>query len=99
MITEKATTDLRAAHSAFERARSRVWLERIRVGLEYRRAMREIDEAVAKVRLERDRRIREAVAAGGSYREVARALGLSHSRVQQIVSEGGKAAAARGGSR
>ena len=99
MISEEATTELRAAHREFERARSRVWLERIRVGLEYRRAMREVDEAVAKVRLERDRRVREAVAAGGSYREVARALGLSHSRVQQIVKEGGRAAAAHGGSR
>jgi DNA invertase Pin-like site-specific DNA recombinase len=95
VISEKSTAELRAAHREFERARSRVWLERIRVGLEYRRAMREVDEKVTKVRLERDRRVREAVAAGGSYREVARALGLSHSRVQQIVNEGGKAPAAR----
>jgi len=85
VITEEGTDALRQAHSEFERARSRVWLERVRVGLEYRRGMREIEERVAKVRLERDRRVREAVAAGASYREVARALGLSHSRVQQIV--------------
>jgi DNA-binding NarL/FixJ family response regulator len=77
--------ELRNAHAEFERARGRVWLERVRVGLEYRRAMREIDEGVAHVRLQRDRRVREAVAGGASYREVARALGLSHSRVQQIV--------------
>ena len=88
MIGETETAELRAAHRDFERTRDRVWLERVRVGLEYRRAMREVEERVAKVRLDRDRRIREAVAAGGSYREVARALGLSHSRVQQIVNAG-----------
>lgn len=76
---------LAEAHEGFERARGRVWLERVRVGLEYRRGMRQIEEAVARARLERDRRVREAVGAGASYREVARALGLSHSRVQQIV--------------
>ncbi|MGA8218417.1 MAG: hypothetical protein WB771_07610, partial [Solirubrobacterales bacterium] len=70
--------------------RGRVWVERVRVGLEYRRAMRRIDEDVAGVRLERDRLIREAVAAGGSYREVAGALGLSHSRIQQIVNSTSK---------
>ncbi len=87
MLDETAVAELRSAHSGFERARDRVWLERIRVGLEYRRTMREVDEAVTRARQERDRRVREAVAAGGSYREVARALGLSHSRVQQIVNE------------
>ena len=55
------------------------------MGLEYRRAMRRIDEDTARVRLERDRLVRETVAAGASYREVARVLGLSHSRIQQIV--------------
>ena len=85
MIPEAATVELRQAHREFERARGRVWLERVRVGLDYRKAMREIEEGVARVRLERDRRVREAVAGGASYREVARALGLSHSRVQQIV--------------
>jgi transposase len=49
--------------------------------------MREIEERIAAVRLERDRRVREAVAAGASYREVAKAIGLSHSRIQQIVNE------------
>jgi hypothetical protein len=76
---------LRKAHSDFEHARSRVWIEKVRVGLEYRRAMRGIDEEVARVRLVRDRLIRQAVEGGGSYREVARELGLSHSRIQQIV--------------
>ena len=47
--------------------------------------MRGIDEAVARVRLERDQRIRDAVSSGASYREVAAVLGLSHSRIQQIV--------------
>ena len=95
MIGETETAELRAAHRDFERTRDRVWLERVRVGLEYRRAMREVEDRVAKVRLDRDRRIRQAVAAGGSYREVARALGLSHSRVQQIVNQGGKPAGSR----
>jgi len=89
MREEATASELREAHREFERARGRVWLERVRVGLEYRRAMREIDERVARVRLERDRRVREAVAGGASYREVARALGLSHSRVQQIVNAKG----------
>ena len=85
MITDAKAEALRDAHLEFERARGRVWLDRVRVGLDYRRAMREIDEGVARIRLERDERVREAVAGGASYREVARALGLSHSRVQQIV--------------
>ena len=88
MIEESAVSELRAAHREFERARERVWLERIRVGLEYRRAMREVNESVASAKRRRDDRVRRAVAAGGSYREVARALGLSHSRVQQIVNQG-----------
>ncbi len=86
---------MRDAHQGFERARGRAWLERIRVGLEYRRGLREIEEGVAAARRERDDRVRKAVAGGASYREVARALGLSHSRIQQIVNEGG-AAAGRG---
>lgn len=76
---------MRQAHLEFDRARRRIWIERVRAGLEYRRAMRQIDEQVAGARLKRDRLIREAVGAGASYREVARALGLSHSRIQQIV--------------
>ena len=85
VIAEMEAQRLRKAHSDFERARSRVWVERVRVGLEYRRAMRQIDEEVARIRLVRDRLVRQSVAAGASYREVARALGLSHSRIQQIV--------------
>jgi DNA invertase Pin-like site-specific DNA recombinase len=88
MIGDPDAARLREAHREFERARDRVWLQRVRAGLEHRRAMREIDDRVARVRLERDRRIREAVAGGASYREVARVLGLSHSRVQQIVNSG-----------
>ena len=85
MLTDEAAVAVREAHEDFERARGRVWVERVRVGLEYRRGMRAIDEGVAKARLERDQRVRDAVAGGASYREVARALGLSHSRIQQIV--------------
>jgi hypothetical protein len=81
---------LSKAHADFERARSRVWMERVRVGLEYRRAMRGIDEEVARVRLERDRLVRAAVKKGASYRQVASAIGLSHSRVQQIVNSPSK---------
>jgi hypothetical protein len=76
---------LRKANAEFEHARGRVWVERVRVGLEYRRAMRKIDEDVARVRLKRDRLVRAAVKKGASYRQVAAALGLSHSRIQQIV--------------
>ena len=85
MIADTEAKRLREAHLEFERVRGRVWIDRVRVGLDYRRAMRAIDESVAKVRLERDQLVRDAVSAGASYREVARALGLSHSRVQQIV--------------
>ena len=94
MIDGVTRAELREAHRGFERARERVWLERVRVGIEYRRAMREVDESVTRMRAARDERVRRAVAAGASYREVARALGLSHSRVQQIVNAGDGALAA-----
>ncbi len=90
MIAEAEAARLRKAHADFERARGRVWVERVRVGLDYRRAMRKIDEEVARVRLERDGLVRKTVAGGSSYREVARALGLSHSRIQQIVNSPSK---------
>ena len=90
MIGEREAKSLRKAHSEFERLRGRVWVERVRVGLEYRRAMRRIDEDTARVRLQRDELVREAVEAGASYREVARVLGLSHSRIQQIVNSRSK---------
>jgi hypothetical protein len=73
------------AQRAFESARERVWIDRIGAGLAYRRALREIEERVEAVRDTRDRAVTDAVEGGGSYREVARAAGLSHSRVQQIV--------------
>ena len=90
MIAEMEARRLSKAHADFERARGRVWVERVRVGLEYRRAMRGIDEEIARIRLVRDRLIRQSVAAGASYREVARTLGLSHSRIQQIVNSSSK---------
>jgi hypothetical protein len=90
MIAKSEAERLRRAHSEFERARGRMWIERVRVGLEYRRAMRKVEEDVARVRLERDRMIRDAAADGASYRELARALGLSHSRIQQIVNSTSK---------
>jgi len=85
MLSSEAAAAVREGQDGFERARGRVWIERVRVGLEYRRGMRRIDEDVAAARLERDTRIREAAAGGASYRELATALGLSHSRIQQIV--------------
>jgi hypothetical protein len=85
VIGERQAERLRKAHSEFKRVRGRVWLERVRVGLEYRRAMRRIDEDTARTRLRRDELVRKAVEAGASYREVAGVLGLSHSRIQQIV--------------
>jgi hypothetical protein len=85
VIGEKDAERLRKAHAQFERVRGRVWLERVRVGLEHRRAMRRIDEDTARARLQRDELVRKAVESGASYREVARVLGLSHSRIQQIV--------------
>lgn len=88
MLPPDDAAEIRSAHERFERARSRVWLERIRAGLEYRRSLREIEEGVAGVRRDRDERIRRAAAAGASYRELGRALGLSHSRIQQIVNAG-----------
>lgn len=88
MIADAEAERLRKAHAEFEHARSRTWIERVRVGLEYRRAMRRVDEDTARVRLERDRLIREAVKRGASYRQVAAVLGLSHSRIQQIVNAG-----------
>ena len=94
MLNETTTAQLQEANRSFERTRDRVWLERVRVGLEYRRGLREVEENVVQAKIQRDRSIRDAVAAGGSYREVARAAGLSHSRVQQIVNEGRSATAA-----
>ena len=85
MVDECLGISLREAQGEFERTRRRLWLERIRVGLEYRRSLREVDDGVARSRAGRDERVRRAVADGASYREVARAIGLSHSRVQQIV--------------
>jgi hypothetical protein len=90
MIAEMEAARLRKAHADFDRVRSRVWVERVRVGIDYRRAMRQIDEDVTRARLVRDRLVRQAVAGGASYREVARALGLSHSRIQQIVNSPSK---------
>ena len=58
MIAEMEAERLRKAHADFERARRRVWVERVQVGLEYRRAMRQIDEEVARIRMVRDRHIR-----------------------------------------
>jgi hypothetical protein len=87
MLTDATAARLRDANRSFEQTRDRVWLERVRVGLEYRRAMRAVEENVVQAKMGRDHAIRESVEAGGSYREVARAAGLSHSRVQQIVND------------
>jgi DNA invertase Pin-like site-specific DNA recombinase len=78
---------LAALQDQFEQARDGVWVDRIGAGLTYRRALREIDEKVDEARRTRDAAVLAAVEAGGSYRQVAKALGLSHSRVQQIVNQ------------
>ena len=85
MIAESDSKRLAELQNAYEGTRDRVWVDRIGAGLAYRRALREIEEHVHAAREERDRAVVAAVDAGGSYREVARALELSHSRVQQIV--------------
>ena len=48
-------------------------------------ALTAIGEGVRRSTAERDQLIRDAVAAGHSQREVARAVGLSHTAVRQIV--------------
>jgi len=85
MSPEPDADRLLASQRAYEAARDRLWMDRIGAGLAYRRALRELDEKVRGVREQRDQAVLEAVEAGGSYREVAKAIGLSHSRVQQIV--------------
>jgi hypothetical protein len=61
-------------------------LSRDRLFLVERSAKRFPDEDAAKLRRERrDNTIRAAVDDGMSYREVGAAIGLSHSRVAQIV--------------
>lgn len=85
MTADLPAERLSELQSAFEVVRDRIWLDRIGAGLAYRRALREIEEQVAEARRARDLAVQDAVASGGSYREVARAIGLSHSRVQQIV--------------
>jgi DNA-binding NarL/FixJ family response regulator len=85
MIAERDSERLEKLQQDYEATRDRVWVDRIGVGLAYRRSLREIEERVRGAREERDRAVVAAVEAGGSYREVARALHLSHSRVQQIV--------------
>lgn len=52
---------------------------------EQARLLRKAGEKVAEWTRERDRLISEAVAAGGSYREVGEAVGLSHTAVKFIA--------------
>jgi hypothetical protein len=85
VITATRSQHLAAAQRGYADGRDRVWIDRVGAGLAYRRALREIDDGVRAAREKRDAAVREAVEAGGSYREVARALSLSHGRVQQIV--------------
>lgn len=85
MVTDPDADRLAGLQRDYEGARDRVWVDRIGAGLAYRRSLREIEERVRAAREERDRAVVAAVEAGGSYREVARALHLSHSRIQQIV--------------
>ena len=52
---------------------------------DYIAALIAIGSDVRRTTTERDQLIRDAVAAGHSQREVARAVGLSHTAVRQIV--------------
>lgn len=52
------------------------------------KALRKAGRLVARATQERDRLIREALAAGGSLREIGEAVGLSHQAVKLI---GGRA--------
>ena len=92
-VADDHATRLLRLQRQFEKTRDGVWVDRIGAGLAYRRSLREIDEKVDGARRARDAAVVEAVEAGGSYREVAAALGLSHSRVQQIVNAARDAAA------
>jgi DNA invertase Pin-like site-specific DNA recombinase len=85
MIAPARSEMLAEAQRAYADGRDRVWIDRVGAGIAYRRALREIDDGVRVAREKRDAAVVAAVEAGGSYREVARALGLSHGRVQQIV--------------
>lgn len=85
MISEAEKKRLRRVQGDYEGTRERVWVDRIGAGLAYRRSLREIEERVQTAREDRDQMVLDAVEAGGSYREVAAAVGISHSRVQQIV--------------
>lgn len=49
------------------------------------RKLRTAGQKVAEWTAERDRLVKEAVAAGGSYREVGAAAGLSHTAVKFIA--------------
>jgi hypothetical protein len=52
---------------------------------EMERALRTAGRKVAEWTAERDRLVREAVAAGGSYRAVGEAAGISHTAVKFIA--------------
>lgn len=49
------------------------------------RKLRTAGQKVTEWTTERDRLVKEAVAAGGSYREVAAACGLSHTAIKFIA--------------
>lgn len=49
------------------------------------KALRKAGRLVARSTEERDRLVKEAVEAGGSYREVGEAVGLSHTAVKFIA--------------
>lgn len=52
---------------------------------EYRRREEVLDRTSEKLRVDRDRAIREAYAGGMTMRDIAKTLVLSHQRVSQIV--------------
>lgn len=60
-------------------------LPRVTIEPDLARKLRTAGQKVAEWTAERDRLAREAVAAGGSYREVGEAIGLSHTAVKFIA--------------
>lgn len=60
-------------------------LPRVTIELDLERALRTAGRKVAEWTAERDRLVKEAVAAGGSLREVGEAVGLTHTAVKFIA--------------
>jgi hypothetical protein len=56
------------------------------------RRLRALATRLGSTRAERDQEIRAAHAAGGGLREIARAVGMTHQGVKNIIDQGAKRA-------